>query len=155
KVPEKAQELHRQGREAGGSGDYDKALALFTQARQLAPNWPYTVYDAAFTYLLKGEAGKAEELYAVVDHMAPRGFFTAKTALDCLRREKAGDLEPGSYKLYVTAEGEKDPAKKKSQLGTAGQEVPEVSRRLERPGPASRRRGGQTGVDREGFIPRP
>ena len=115
-VPEKAQELHRQGREAGGNGDHDKALALFTQARQEAPKWPYPVYDAAFTHLLKGDTETAEEQYAVVDRRAPRGFFTAKTALDCLRREKAGDLDPGTYKLYVMLEWEKDQARKKAIL---------------------------------------
>ena len=54
----------------------------------LAPDWPYPVYDAAFTYLLQGDSLKAEERYAEVDRMAPRGFFTAKTSLDCLRRDR-------------------------------------------------------------------
>jgi tetratricopeptide (TPR) repeat protein len=115
-VPEKAQELHRRGREAGGEGEHHKALELFEQARKEAPQWPYPVYDAAFTYLLKGDNARAEEFYAVVDKMAPRGFFTAKTALDCLRREKTGDLEPGTYKLYVMLEWESDRAKKKATL---------------------------------------
>jgi hypothetical protein len=91
-------------------------LELFEQARKEAPRWPDPVYDAAFTYLLKGDAKKAEELYAAVDQMAPRGFFTAKTALDCLRREKAGDLKPGTYKLYVLLEWEEDRARKKAIL---------------------------------------
>jgi hypothetical protein len=34
--------------------------------------------------------------YEVVDKMAPRGSFTAKTAVDCLRRERAGTLVAGS-----------------------------------------------------------
>jgi hypothetical protein len=115
-VPAKAQELHRRGREAGAKGDHDGALELFAQARTEAPRWPYPVYDAAYTYLLKGDAAKAEELYAAVDQMAPRGFFTAKTALDCLRREKAGDVEPGTYRAYVLLEWEKDRARKKAAL---------------------------------------
>jgi tetratricopeptide (TPR) repeat protein len=115
-IPLNAQDLHRQGREAGGKGDHEKALACFTQARLEAPNWPYPVYDAAFTHLLKGEAAKAEELYAAVDRMAPRGFFTAKTALDCLRREKKGELKPGSYKAYVLLEWENDPVRKRTLL---------------------------------------
>jgi tetratricopeptide (TPR) repeat protein len=115
-VPEKAKELHREGREAGARGEHDRALALFDRASKEAPKWPYPVYDAAFTHLLKGDAAKAEELYAAVDRMAPRGFFTAKTALDCLRREKAGDFEPGTYKLFVMLEWEKAPARKKAIL---------------------------------------
>jgi hypothetical protein len=91
-------------------------LELLAQAAREAPKWPYPVYDAAFTHLLEGDAEKAEESYAAVDRMAPRGFFTAKTALDCLRREKAGDLAPGTYKLYVMLEWEKDKARKKSIL---------------------------------------
>lgn len=112
-IPEKAQELHRRGREAGEKGDHDRALELLAQASKEAPKWPYPVYDSAFTYLLKGDAEKAEQSYAAVDKLAPRGFFTAKTALDCLRREKAGDLRPGTYKLYVMLEWEKDEARKK------------------------------------------
>jgi len=115
-VPAKAEGLHSQGRKAGTAGDHDKALALFDQAHKEAPDWPYPLYDAAYTYLLKGDAEKAEEYYAAVDKMAPRGFFTAKTALDCLRREKAGDLKPGSYKLFLMLEWEKDSAKKKAVL---------------------------------------
>jgi len=115
-VPAKADELHGQGRNAGAAGEYDKALALFDRAHKEAPDWPYPLYDAAYTYLLKGDAEKAAEYYAAVDKMAPRGFFTAKTALDCLRREKAGDLKPGSYKLFLMLEWEKDSAKKKAVL---------------------------------------
>jgi tetratricopeptide (TPR) repeat protein len=115
-IPTKAEELHQQGRQAGAAGDYDKALLLLAQAHEAAPDWPYPVYDAAFTYLLKGDADKAEEKYAAVDKMAPRGFFTAKTAIDCLRREKSGGLKPGMYKLLVLLEWETDPSKKKATL---------------------------------------
>src|SRR4051812_32228907 len=68
------------GRDAGGKGDYDRALGLLAQAAREAPRWPYPAY-AAFTHLLKGDMEKAEEYHAAVDKMAPRGFFTAKTAL--------------------------------------------------------------------------
>jgi tetratricopeptide (TPR) repeat protein len=115
-IPPRAKELHGQGREAGSAGDHDKALALFDQAHQEAPDWPYPLYDAAYTYVLKGEATKAEEYYAAVDKMAPRGFFTARTALDCLRREQAGDVKAGTYKLLVMLEWENNPAEKKAIL---------------------------------------
>jgi Flp pilus assembly protein TadD len=46
-----AQTLHENGREAAARGDYAPALALLTKAAVLAPDWPYPVYDRAFTYL--------------------------------------------------------------------------------------------------------
>lgn len=103
-VPPQARRLHQDAREAGGRGDYARTLDLLDQARDLAPRWPYPVYDAAFTYLLLGESTMAEELYERVDQMAPRGFFTCKTSLDTLRRERAGELFPGFAKAYVTTE---------------------------------------------------
>lgn len=114
-VPPEARRLHREAREAGGRGDYAHALNLLDQARNLAPQWPYPVYDSAYTYLLLGEAGMAEELYERVDQMAPRGYFTCKASLDTLRRERAGELFPGFARAYATTEW-MDPAKKKRLL---------------------------------------
>lgn len=47
-----AKALHQQGRDAGGRGNYEEALALFTRAAGLEPRWPYPVYDRAYTHLL-------------------------------------------------------------------------------------------------------
>jgi tetratricopeptide (TPR) repeat protein len=110
-----ARQLHQEGRGAGAAGDYARALDLFDQARDLAPRWPYPVYDAAFTYLLLGEPAMAEELYDRVDQMAPRGFFTCKASLDTLRRERAGELFPGFARAYATTE-RMDPQRKKQLL---------------------------------------
>ena len=115
-VPAHAQELHQQGRAEGQKGNYAQALDLLRQASVEAPVWPYPVYDAAFTYLLEGDAETADRYYQRVDQMAPRGFFTTKTALDCLRRERSGDLKPGMYKAQVSLEWEDDKAKKRSIL---------------------------------------
>ena len=115
-VPAEASRLHAEAREAGGRGDYPHALDLLAQAHRLAPGWPYPVYDAAYTYLLQGDSGKAEELYAEVDRMAPRGFFTAKTSLDCLRREHAGALFPGFCRAFASLEWMDDKVKKKALL---------------------------------------
>jgi tetratricopeptide (TPR) repeat protein len=103
-VPAQATALLEQARAAGGQGDLVLALTLLDQARALAPGWPYPVYDAAYIHLLQGNAAQAEELYAVVDTMAPRGFYTCKTSLDCLRRERAGGLFPGFCRAYATLE---------------------------------------------------
>jgi hypothetical protein len=88
------------------------ASDLLHQARDLAPRWPYPVYDAAFTYLLFGETGMAEELYERVDQLAPRGFFTCKASLDTLRRERGGELFPGFARAYATTEWMAPPEKK-------------------------------------------
>lgn len=115
-VPPEAAQLHGRAQQAGENGDYEEALRLLDQARRLAPNWPYPVYDAAFTYLLQGDAVRAEQHYAEVDRLAPRGFFTCKTSLDGLRRELAGDLPPGFCKAYASLEWVRDPAEKRALL---------------------------------------
>ena len=115
-VPSEASRLHLEARAAGGRGDYQRALDLLSQAHRLAPDWPYPVYDAAFTYLLQGDATKAEEYYAEVDRMAPRGFFTAKTSLDCLRRERVHVLPSGFCMGFASLEWMDDKAKKTALL---------------------------------------
>ena len=115
-VPAEAKRLHNEGRDAGSRGDYPRALNLFEQAHRLAPDWPYPVYDTAFTYLLQGDATMAEERYAEVDRMAPRGFFTAKTSLDCLRREREGSLFPGFCNAFASLEWMNGKAEKKALL---------------------------------------
>jgi tetratricopeptide (TPR) repeat protein len=115
-VPTEAVRLHEEARAAGERGDYDRALTLLDAAHALAPGWPYPVYDAAFTYLLQGDAGTAERCYAEVDRLAPRGFFTCKTTLDSLRRERAGELPAGFCKAFATLESLDDPPRKKAVL---------------------------------------
>jgi tetratricopeptide (TPR) repeat protein len=114
-VSPEAKRLHQEARAAGGRGDYARALALFDQARDLALDWPYPLYDAAYTYLLLDEARMAEELYRRVDQMAPRGYFTCKASLDTLRRERAGELPSGFAKAYATTEW-MDPREKRRLL---------------------------------------
>jgi tetratricopeptide (TPR) repeat protein len=115
-VPPEAAHLHRQARQAGERGDYDRALRLLEQAHRLAPEWPYPLYDAAFTYLLQDDAVQAERYYARADRLAPRGFFTCKTSLASLRRELAGELPAGFCKAYATLEWVRDPAEKRAIL---------------------------------------
>jgi tetratricopeptide (TPR) repeat protein len=114
-VPAQAAALLEQARAAGGQGDYALALTLLDQARAAAPGWPYPVYDAAYIHLLHGDAATAEQLYALVDTMAPRGFYSCKTSLDCLRRERAGGLFAGFCQAYAALEW-LDPAWKKTIL---------------------------------------
>lgn len=115
-VPADAVRRHEEARAAGARGEYDRALVLLDAAHALAPGWPYPVYDAAFTYLLQGDTDTAERCYAQVDRLAPRGFFTCKTTLDCLRRERAGELPAGFCRAFTTLESLGELPRKKAVL---------------------------------------
>jgi tetratricopeptide (TPR) repeat protein len=115
-VPADAVRRHEEARAAGARGEYDRALVLLDAAHAIAPGWPYPVYDAAFTYLLQGDIDTAERCYAQVDRLAPRGFFTCKTTLDCLRRERAGELPRGFCRAFTTLESLDDLPRKKAVL---------------------------------------
>ncbi len=105
-ISDEAQRLHEEGRAAGSGGDPVRALELFHRAHQLEPDWPYPPYDMAFTYLLHEHLEEAEIWYARVDELAPRGFFTAKTSLDTIRRERRGELFDGFSKAFALLEWE-------------------------------------------------
>ncbi len=98
---EKAMQLHAQGRRSGEAGNFQEALKLFGQARELAPEWPLPLYDTAFTWLLMGDAAKALPLYEEVDRLAPQGFSDTKKVVECLRREKAGRVPKGTFRKYI------------------------------------------------------
>jgi tetratricopeptide (TPR) repeat protein len=110
-VPAQAEVLHQKAQQAGEAGDYKKAIGLLEQASKLAPEWPYPVYDMAFSYLLLKDTENARKFYRKTVEMSPRGYFTAITALDTLVREEKGELPPGTYLAYVSLEW-LDPGKK-------------------------------------------
>ena len=103
-IPAEAQSLHQQARQSGGKGDYEKSLALLDRASGLAPQWPYPVYDKAYTLLLMKDYESAREYYRKTIILSPRGFFTAITALDTLEKEKKGALPTGTYLAYLRLE---------------------------------------------------
>jgi tetratricopeptide (TPR) repeat protein len=103
-VPPEAKRLHQEGREAGARGDYDAALSLLTRAAELAPSWPYPVYDRAFTHLLQHDFDAALRDYQRTIELAPGGFFTAETAIDTLTRESAGEFPRGWYAAFAMLE---------------------------------------------------
>jgi tetratricopeptide (TPR) repeat protein len=123
-VPAEAESLHKQARQAGESGDYKKAIALLEQASHLAPQWPHPVYDMAFTYLLMKDTENARKHYRKTLALAPRGFFTAITALDALVREEKGDLPAGTYLTYLSLEWMNDSEKKAETVRRLVKRVP-------------------------------
>lgn len=126
-VPAEAESLHEQARQAGGAGDYKRAISLLERASNLAPRWPYPVYDMAFTYLLMKDAGNARKYYRKSVELAPRGFFTAITALDALAREEKGDLPAGTYLAYLSLEWMDDAGKKAEAVRQLVKRVPEFA----------------------------
>jgi len=90
-----AARLHEAGRAAGAKGDLDQAIALLTQASELAPSWPYPIYDRAFSHLLKQEFDLALADYRRTLELSPRGFFIARQTADMLEREAAGEFPSG------------------------------------------------------------
>jgi len=126
-VPTEARHLHQKARIAGTRGDSRRALELLERARALAPGWPYPVYDAACTYLLQGDSGTAERLYAEVDRLAPRGFLACQTALYGLRRERTGELPAGFCRTFATLEWHDDLPRKKAILEGIVEKYPEFA----------------------------
>ncbi len=126
-VPAEAESLHKQARQAAGAGDYKKAITLLERSSSLAPAWPYPVYDMAFTYLLMKDAESARKHYRKTVELAPRGFFTAITALEALDREAKGDLPAGTYLAYLSLEWMNDPEKKADAVRQLVKRVPDFA----------------------------
>ncbi len=99
-----AQRLRDEGRAAAQTGDYDTAIALFTNAADLDPSWPHPVYDRAFTHLLKRNFAAALADYRKTLELSPLGFFIAATAADMLTREAAGEFPDGLYAAFAMLE---------------------------------------------------
>jgi len=111
-IPDEAHRLHQNAREIGGKGNYIEALNLLRKVRDLAPLWPYPVYDAAFTYLLQGNFEKSLLHYELVDSLAPNGFFISKTAIHTLKGEQSGEYPKGLYLEYMRIEWTGNPTEK-------------------------------------------
>ena len=100
-VPAEAARLHEEGRLTGARGEYDEAISLFTTAANLAPSWPYPVYDRAFTHLLKQDFASALADYRKTLDLAPEGFFTAAESAEMLSREVAGQIPSGLFATFM------------------------------------------------------
>ncbi|MVO08657.1 tetratricopeptide repeat protein [Flavobacterium sp. TP390] len=115
-VSDLAKSLHNQARQFGQTGDYQKAIALLEQANKEAPNWAYPLYDLAYTYLLQDDYENALKYYKLTDQVAPKGFYTSKTALHTLEREKSGELQKGLYKYYLYIEWISNESEKREMI---------------------------------------
>ena len=125
-LPPEAVELHERGRALCAEGDVSAGLELLYRAHQRVPTWPYPPYDMAYSYLLAGELEQAERWYAVVERLAPRGFFTATTSLATIRRERRGGLPEGFSRAYASLEW-LPPAQRRAALEELVVEFPDFA----------------------------
>ena len=121
---DKAMQAHAQGRAQGEVGNFQEALKLFAQARELAPQWPMPVYDTALTYLLMGDVAQALPAYEEVDTLAPQGFSDTKRVIDCLRREKAGRVPKGTFRQFIEVKRLRDPVEFERRLEALAKAAP-------------------------------
>lgn len=103
-IPNEAKILHQEARQLSGQGKYDEGIAKLKDTHQLVPNWAYPIYDLAYTYLLKQDYENALKYYELTDKLAPKGFFTTKTAYWSLKKEAAGIFPRGMYLNYLQIE---------------------------------------------------
>lgn len=126
-VSEQAAAFHAEGRKYGAEGKYDLALAALAKAADLAPDWPYPIYDTAFTHLLQHHWPEALANYRATQRLYPDGFFTTLTAIDTLEREESGELPTGLYLLYIQLEWTEDPADKQKIIDLLTTRCPEYA----------------------------
>lgn len=100
-VTPQAKQLYDQAKLYRRRGDLDSALMQLGAARELSPAWPFAAYDLAYTWLLKGSSDSALKYYLLTDQLAPKGFFTTKTAIYALQGENTGTFPRGTYLEYL------------------------------------------------------
>ncbi len=100
-IPERAMQLHAQGRKQGEAGEFERALHSFHEARQAAPSWPLPLYDMGLTFLYMKEDAKALQAYEQLDTLAPGGVSDSKRLLDSLRREQSGGVPKGTLREFL------------------------------------------------------
>lgn len=96
-----ADKLHQMGRMNGQTGNFDEAIKCFKQAHEIQPEWPYPIYDMAFSYCYKGEFDTALKLFKQVDRLVPKGYFDSKEAIYSLEGEKTGIFPTGIFMYYM------------------------------------------------------
>ncbi len=123
-VPERAIELHAQGRTQVDAGQFQEALQSFQQAQALAPNWYQPLHDSAYAYILMGDNDRALVLHEQLEKLEPEGFAQNRKMLDSLRREKDGRVPKGTLREFLAVEQVRDTAEQKAQLQALTKKAP-------------------------------
>jgi tetratricopeptide (TPR) repeat protein len=113
-----ARNLHSEARTLGQAGNYQGAISNLRLAILIQPDWPYPPYDLAYAYLLKQEFDSALKYYQLTDQLAPKGFFTTKTAVYTLEGESANKFPKGLYSVYTALEWTTDSSKKRASVNS-------------------------------------
>ena len=100
-IPERAMQLHAQGRKHGETGEFELALRFFHEAQQAAPTWPLPLYDMGLTFLYMKADAKALETFTRLDAVAPQGLSDSKRMLDSLRSEQNGRVPKGTLREFL------------------------------------------------------
>jgi tetratricopeptide (TPR) repeat protein len=123
-IPERAIQLHAQGRKHGEAGELELALRFFHEAQQAAPTWPLPLYDMGLTFLYMNAEAKALETFTKLDAVAPQGLPGSKRMLHSLRREQDGRVPKGTLREFLDIERLKDPQEIHRRLEALAKKAP-------------------------------
>lgn len=123
-VPERAMQLHAQGRKHGEAGEFELALRYFHEAELAAPSWPLPLYDMGLTFLYMKADDKALETFTKLDAVAPQGLPGSKRILDSLRREKDGRVPEGTLREFLEIERLRDDKEIRKRLEALTRKAP-------------------------------
>ena len=126
-IPFEAIEMHQMARQEGQYGRYAQAIDLLTKTHQLAPNWPYPLYDLVYTYLLHKDFEQALAYYRLANRLEPRGFFTCKTAIYALEGEAEKRFPTGQYLHYLSIEWTNDEDEKRAIAQSIADQTPDFA----------------------------
>jgi len=123
-IPERARQLHAQGRKHGEAGEFELALRYFHEAQKAAPSWPLPLYDMGLTFLHLKADDRALETFTKLDAVAPLGLPGSKRILDSLRREKDGRVPAGTLREFLAIERLRDLQEVRRQMQALTQKAP-------------------------------
>jgi tetratricopeptide (TPR) repeat protein len=119
-----ARKLNKEARKLGQADKYEEAIARLEQVVRMQPDWVAPNYDLAYGYALTGHFDEALKYYRIADKLAPKGYYTLKTAIYTLEGEKAGKFPKGTYGKYLNIERSGDENDKLAIAQELTQKVP-------------------------------
>jgi serine/threonine-protein kinase len=103
-VPTAALEAYRRGQELVKSHQWAPALAAFSQALALHPDWPSAIFARARTYQLSGQFADAVPGFTQYLSVRPKGFRAYAFRGHCLLRLKQDDRAFADFEQALSIE---------------------------------------------------